>query len=173
MRPIRKSGRPSPECPDEEGRIEGQRRNARRVGQWAPTERSRCTTWPALTYPLIELFSALAPVLPTPTSSTVDSYTLLNLARRVSILARQSRRWPSRSLMHSNDRHTEHPLGDTLGKPSHGLVHDQTLSDHRCSRAHSTAGLLFAAILTIALWNVALAEQTLGIFQDAVPSSQQ
>ena len=66
------------------------------------------------TYPLIELFSALAPVLPTPTSSTVDSYTLLNLRGGY-------RFWHDKaevavSVFNAlNDRHKEHPLGDTLG----------------------------------------------------------
>ena len=81
------------------------------------------------TYPLIELFSALAPVLPTPTSSTVDSYTLVESARRVSILARQSR--GGRPVFNAPQRS---PQGTSSRRytrqPSHGLVHDQTLSDH-------------------------------------------
>ena len=102
MRPIRKSGRPSPECPDdEEGRIG--RPTSECAAKWDSGLNGEIAVHyvASATYPLIELFSALAPVLPTPTSSTVDSYTFVESARRVSILARQPPRWPSRSLMHS------------------------------------------------------------------------
>ena len=66
------------------------------------------------TYPLIEFFTSLAPVLPSPVSSTVDSYTLLNLRGGY-------RFWHDKAEVAIavynalNDRHKEHPLGDTLG----------------------------------------------------------
>ncbi len=73
------------------------------------------------TYPLIELFTALAPVLPTATSPTVDSYTLLNLRGGY-------RFWHDKAEVAIavynalNDRHKEHPLGDTLGSRVMGWV---------------------------------------------------
>lgn len=66
------------------------------------------------TYPLIELFTALAPVLPSAVSPTIDSYTLLNLRGGY-------RFWHDKAEVAVavfnalNDRHKEHPLGDTLG----------------------------------------------------------
>ena len=66
------------------------------------------------TYPLIELFTALAPVLPAAVSPTIDSYTLLNLRGGY-------RFWHDKAEVAVavfnalNDRHKEHPLGDTLG----------------------------------------------------------
>ncbi|GMV51387.1 MAG: hypothetical protein AMXMBFR67_29300 [Nitrospira sp.] len=65
------------------------------------------------TYPLIEFFTALAPLL-SPTSPVVDSYTLLNLRAGY-------RFWHDKAevavavLNALNDRHREHPLGDVLG----------------------------------------------------------
>ena len=73
------------------------------------------------TYPLIELFTALAPVLPTATSPTVDSFTLLNLRGGY-------RFWHDKAEVAIavynalNDRHKEHPLGDTLGSRVMGWV---------------------------------------------------
>lgn len=75
----------------------------------------------SVTYPLIELFTQLAPALPAPTSQTVDSYTLLNLRGGY-------RFWHDRaevavSVMNAlNDRHKEHPLGDMLGSRVMGWV---------------------------------------------------
>jgi len=66
------------------------------------------------TYPLIELFTALAPVLPSAVSPTIDSYTLLNLRGGY-------RFWHDKAEVAVavfnalNDHHKEHPLGDTLG----------------------------------------------------------
>ena len=73
------------------------------------------------TYPLIEFFSSLAPVLPTQTAQTVDSYTLLNLRGGY-------RFWHDRAEVAVavfnalNDRHKEHPLGDTLSSRVMGWV---------------------------------------------------
>lgn len=73
------------------------------------------------TYPLIEFFTALAPVLPAPTSPTVDSYTLLNLRGGY-------RFWHDKAEVAVavynalNDKHKEHPLGDTLGSRVMGWV---------------------------------------------------
>ncbi len=73
------------------------------------------------TYPLIEFFTALAPVLPAPTSPTVDSYTLLNLRGGY-------RFWHDKAEVAVavfnalDDRHKEHPLGDTLGSRVMGWV---------------------------------------------------
>lgn len=73
------------------------------------------------TYPPIEFFTALVPVLPTYTSPTVDSYTLLNLRGGY-------RFWHDKaevavSVFNAlNDEHKEHPLGDTLGSRVMGWV---------------------------------------------------
>lgn len=73
------------------------------------------------TYPLIEFFTALAPVLPVRPSPTVDSYTLLNLRGGY-------RFWHDKAEVAVavynalDDRHKEHPLGDTLGSRVMGWV---------------------------------------------------
>ncbi len=73
------------------------------------------------TYPLIELFTALAPVLPTSIRPSIDSYTLLNLRGGY-------RFWHDKAEVAVavynalNDRHKEHPLGDTLGSRVMGWV---------------------------------------------------
>jgi iron complex outermembrane recepter protein len=74
------------------------------------------------TYPLIEFFQRLAPVLPTQTSSTVDSYTLLHLRGAYKFWQEKSAAGYMRdaevaiSAYNSlNDTHKEHPLGDTIG----------------------------------------------------------
>ncbi len=66
------------------------------------------------TYPLIEFFTALAPVLPTSISPSVASYTLLNLRGGYRFLHNKAE--VAVALYNAlNDKHKEHPLGDTLG----------------------------------------------------------
>ncbi len=73
------------------------------------------------TYPLIELFTLLTPALPAPVSQTVESYTLLNLRGGY-------RFWHDKAEVAVavynalNDKHKEHPLGDTLGSRVMGWV---------------------------------------------------
>jgi iron complex outermembrane recepter protein len=74
------------------------------------------------TYPLIEFFQRLAPVLPTQTSSTIDSYTLLHLRGAYKFWQEKAEAGYVRdaevaiSAYNSlNDTHKEHPLGDTIG----------------------------------------------------------
>ncbi len=73
------------------------------------------------TYPLIDLFTALAPVVPTSIGPSVDSYTLLNLRGGY-------RFWHDKSEVAVavynalNDKHKEHSLGDTLGSRVMGWV---------------------------------------------------
>ncbi len=81
------------------------------------------------TYPLIELFTALAPVLPTATSPTVDSYTLLSLRAGYRFWQQKAAAGYMRdaevavSVFNAlNDEHKEHPLGDTIGRRVMGWV---------------------------------------------------
>ncbi|HET9963189.1 MAG TPA: TonB-dependent receptor, partial [Nitrospiraceae bacterium] len=81
------------------------------------------------TYPLIEFFTALAPVLPAPVSPTVDSYTLLNLRAGYRFWQQKAAAGYMRdaevavSVFNAlNDKHKEHPLGDTIGSRVMGWV---------------------------------------------------
>ena len=74
------------------------------------------------TYPLIDFFRALAPVLPTQTSPTVNNYTLLHLRGAYKFWQEKAEAGYMRdaevaiSAFNSlNDTHKEHPLGDSLG----------------------------------------------------------
>jgi iron complex outermembrane receptor protein len=75
------------------------------------------------TYPLIELFSALAPVLPSPVSPQVDSYTLLNLRAGYRFWQQKAAAGYMREAEVAvsafnalNDEHKEHPLGDLISR---------------------------------------------------------
>ncbi len=81
------------------------------------------------TYPLIEFFQRLAPVLPTQTSSTVDSYTLLHLRGAYKLWQEKAEAGYMRdaevalsAFSALNDKHTEHPLGDTIGSRVMGWI---------------------------------------------------
>jgi iron complex outermembrane receptor protein len=75
------------------------------------------------TYPLNEFFSALAPVLPSPVSPQVDSYTLLNLRAGYRFWQQKAAAGYLReaevavSVFNAlNDEHKEHPLGDLISR---------------------------------------------------------
>ena len=81
------------------------------------------------TYPLIDFFRALAPVLPTQTSPTVNNYTLLHLRGAYKFWQEKAEAGYMRdaevaiSAFNSlNDTHKEHPLGDTIGSRVMGWI---------------------------------------------------
>jgi hypothetical protein len=81
------------------------------------------------TYPLIDFFRALAPVLPTQTSPTVNNYTLLHLRGAYKFWQEKAAAGYMRdaevaiSAFNSlNDTHKEHPLGDTIGSRVMGWI---------------------------------------------------
>ena len=75
------------------------------------------------THPLIDFFTALAPVLPTTTSPTVESFTLLNFRVGYRFWQQKAAAGYMRdaevavSVFNAlNHEHGEHPLGDIIGR---------------------------------------------------------